>query len=610
VIGGANIGDAARWVTVILFLEVAKRSMVSLRQQEIYVLYYMAGMVLASPFEGLLFRQYLVCSPAAEDLRLAAEFPTWVAPAKEEILASTRTFFTTGWMAPIGMILVGQIVGRVDHFGLGYVLYRITSDVEKLPFPLAPVGASGAVALAESSQEKQSWRWRTFSIGSVIGLVFGSLYFAVPAVTGAVFGKAVQIFPVPFVDFTDRTNSILPAVATGITLDLALILVGFVIPFWAVVGGIGGVIFTIIANPILYKHGILHNWTQSMKTPETSLANYVDFYMSFNIGIALSLALVGLWQMFRGFQAYRRNRNDADAPDFKKLFIKDPMRGDLSVWTSLGIYLFSTCSYIFICKWLVPDFPIWFFLLYGFIYTPIISYATARLEGLAGQAVNIPFVKEAGFILTSRYSNYRGIGIWFAPIPMHNYGPQTVGFRQIELTGTKMSSIIKTELMVVPIILTASILFSTFIWSLAPVPSEAYPAANLLWDVGARQQLLMYSSTMGGESPFFDALKGEYVAIGVGSGVGLFTVLSSFSLPTLLVYGLVRGLNQSYMHGMILEFIGALLGRYYFARKFGAQRWRQYAVVLLAGYACGVGLISSASVAIGMIAKSVSQMSY
>lgn len=173
-----------------------------------------------------------------------------------------------------------------------------------------------------------------------------------------------------------------------------------------------------------------------------------------------------------------------------------------------------------------------------------------------------------------------------------------------------MSSIIKTELMVVPIILTASILFSTFIWSLAPVPSEAYPAANLLWDVGARQQLLMYSSTMGGESPFFDALKGEYVAIGVGSGVGLFTVLSSFSLPTLLVYGLVRGLNQSYMHGMILEFIGALLGRYYFARKFGAQRWRQYAVVLLAGYACGVGLISSASVAIGMIAKSVSQMSY
>ena len=34
---------------------------------------------------------------------------------------------------------------------------------------------------------------------------------------------------------------------------------------------------------------------------------------------------------------------------------------------------------------------------------------------------------------------------------------------------------------------------------------------------------------------------------------------------------------------------GALLGRYYFLKKYGPM-WRQYAPVLLAGFSCGMGL--------------------
>ena len=50
------------------------------------------------------------------------------------------------------------LVLRPDQFGLGYALYRITSDVEKLPFPMAPVGALGTIALAESKEEKEGKR--------------------------------------------------------------------------------------------------------------------------------------------------------------------------------------------------------------------------------------------------------------------------------------------------------------------------------------------------------------------------------------------------------------------------------------------------------------------
>lgn len=609
VVGGAHIMDAARWVTVILFLEVAKRSMVSLKQQELFVLYYMAGMVLASPFDGLLFRQYMVTSPAAEDLGIT-DFPSWVAPTKEQIVGAGRTFFTKAWLAPIGLIVLAQIVVRIDHFGLGYFLYRLTSDVERLPFPLAPVGAAGAVALAESTKDKQTWRWRTFAVGTMLGLGYGAIYTAVPSITGAIFGKAVQIIPIPFIELTDKTSDILPAVATGLTVDLGMIILGFVMPFWSVMGAMISVVVMMVLNPALHHWGILTTWTPSMDTPQTNVANYIDFYLSWNTGIALAIACFGFWAIFKTITSSKAKKDDAQRLDFSKLWKKNELRGDISVWTSLIIYLLSTFSYIGICYMLVPDFPIIFFFFYGFLYTPIISYATARLEGMAGQAVNIPFVREAGFILASRWSSYQGIGIWFAPIPIHNYGLATVGFRQVELTGTSLRSIIRTELLVVPIVLLTSILFSEFIWGLNAIPSDAYPYAQKMWDMQARQRLLLFSSTTGGESPFFDAIKPLVILIGFGVGTLVYAILSAFSLPVLLIYGVVRGFAHPLPHAIIFEFFGAMIGRYIMEKKFGRTKWRQYAPVLLAGYFCGVGLISAASIAISMISKSVSMMLY
>ena len=72
---GSGIGGAAQWVTVILFAEVVKRSMKSLRQQEIFVLFFMAGTVIGAPYSGLLWNQYFVQSPAAIGSGIAAEIP-------------------------------------------------------------------------------------------------------------------------------------------------------------------------------------------------------------------------------------------------------------------------------------------------------------------------------------------------------------------------------------------------------------------------------------------------------------------------------------------------------------------------------------------------------
>src|SRR2546423_7242435 len=96
---GSEIGQAAQWVTIILFIEVARRSFTTLKRPEIYVLYYMAGASLVSG-GGLLWNQFLVQSESFRQFGLADKIPTWVAPSSPDVLGQ-RTFFHSAWMAPI-----------------------------------------------------------------------------------------------------------------------------------------------------------------------------------------------------------------------------------------------------------------------------------------------------------------------------------------------------------------------------------------------------------------------------------------------------------------------------------------------------------------------------
>jgi hypothetical protein len=231
------------------------------------------------------------------------------------------------------------------------------------------------------------------------------------------------------------------------------------------------------------------------------------------------------------------------------------------------------------------------------------------MEGIAGQFVSLPLVREASFIAGARFFGYHGIEIWYAPIPIHNYGDATVQFRQIELTGTSIRGIIKAEIVVFPVVIIASLLFSQFIWQLAPIPSSSYPYAQELWHLQALNTLLMQTSTLEGHSPFFQALNASYLLSGFGLGVLVYALLMLLGLPILLIYGVVRGLGQSTPHGLILEVAGALLGRFYFLRRYGAQ-WRQYAPVLLAGFSCGMGLTGMFAMGFALILKSLSRLPY
>ena len=605
-LAGGGVGQAANWVTMILFIEVAKRAHKSINRAEMFILFYMAATVVSSPFGGLLWNQYFVQSKAVIGQGMADMFPRWYAPTDPVVLAS-RNFFQVAWLPAIGLVLFQLLISRLDNNIIGYGLFKLASDVERLPFPMAPIGAQGIMALAEDLEEntgkKPGWRWRVFSIGGAIGMLFGFLYMGLPTITKALFNRPIQMFPIPFVDWTGRTQNILPAVATGLSFDLGALVLGTVLPFWAMIGSFAGLVITFIVNPILYHAHVLHSWIPGDSTVETTFKNTVDFYFSYGLGISLAIALIGFLTTWRGFRETRRRKSEG-----QQVITIPKDRGDIPFPVVGLVYLCSVICYITVSGYLIG----WHkgvmivLVILAFIYTPLVSYVTARLEGTVGQALAIPFVREAAIIL----SGYKGLAVWFLPFPMNDYGVHTVFYRQAELTGTRFTSKWKAEALVVPFIIVCSITFAQLIWSMDPIPSSSYPFAEMMWPLKAKTDVLMYSSTAGGYSQFREAFRPVVIGIGLVSGLSIFGILTWLQAPTLLMYGMVQGLNQMIPHTLVLQFLGALLARFYFERRMGFKQWRQYAPVLSAGYFCGAGLTTMLCIGIMFLSKSIIKLPY
>lgn len=611
-LAGQGVGPAAQWVTVILFIEVARRAHKRLKRPELFVLYYMAGAAMVQPFQGLIWHQFLIQSQAAIGMGVAQHIPHWYAPRDPEVLA-TRSFFDPAWYPAVGMVIFSTLMGRINGTILTYGLFRIASDVEKLPFPMAPIGASGIMALAEQQEEEgagaaekpESWRWRVFSIGGIMGLSFGAIYLALPALSSAVLNQPITILPIPFVELTPKTADILPAVATGINLNMGLLILGMAMPFYAILGSFIGLVLTVIVNPILYRHQILTTWAPQDTTPKTLFVNQLDFYFSFTIGMSLAIAAAGIWQVVHNMRAKAklRKRQRELRIEVEPEAITPKGRGDLPTVAVIGTYIATSTAYILLSGYLINWHPgvMKVLLFFAFIYTPVISYVTARLEGLAGQVVAIPMVREAAFIL-SGYTG--GVAIWFLPTPIHDYGKGTVLYRQAELTGTRFWSIWKAELILVPVVMLASIFFAQFIWSLGPIPGPEFPYTEVMWEQEAANKCIMYSATLGRFSTFEQAFEWRYLLMGSGFGVAMFAIMWPLHLPILMIYGIIRGLGQTLPHQILPEIVGAVLGRYYFQRKLG-KKWRPYILVVAAGFHCGMGLITVLSVGLNFLAKSV-----
>ncbi len=603
----------ANWVTVIIFSEVSRRAMKTLNTQELVVLLYVAGaMSLGGPFMDLIYRQYLATSDTVRDVGLVGQFPSWYVPLPTSDAITGRNLFHADWLIPILLIVVMAYLGRVCAYTLGYFLFRLTSDVEKLPFPFAPIGAQGAMALAESGNKETTWKWRVFSTGTIIGLAFAAIQIGIPMITGALLTKPIQIIPLPFFDSTTGTEKFLPATPTGMTIDLGLMLWGMVMPFWVVIGTGIAVVMTFIMNPILHNMGVLTHWHPGMSAVQTSYQNNIDFWMSFTVGTAAGIAIISVFKTIadlvkksRAAQLLRQSTR-SDISRQESIWDVPAGRGDFSPWLALVLYFAASVIICIVCYMLVPRFNPFFLIFFTFLYTPLISYINAKLIGVCGQSVVIPYIREGAFIL----SGFKGVDIWLAPIPVADYGAQAQAFRTNELTGTNFWSYVKADLLTVPLGLVLSFVFWAFIWHASAIPSENFPFAKQMWDYQAKNNMLFWTATMDTgakhSSLFYQSFHPQVI---FGAGIFIivaYLVLQAFSLPTMAVYGFMQGIGAGMPHSMIPVIIGGLIGKFYLQKRFGAKRFLLMAPVFTAGYGVGVGLIALIGVAVMLIKSAIS----
>lgn len=639
---GNNIGVAAQWVTVILFMEIARRALQPLSKQQLVVLLHAAWVIMAAqvmypggPAADMVYRAYLVGSEAVRDAGMLGAFPKWFAPAHDSPAITARNLFHPAWLGPAAIALALMLISLVTKYTLGYFFFRLTSDVERLPFPLAPINAQGATALAEAdgggeadapgihggepSAERRgrTERWRIFSLGAYIGLAFGLVQVGIPAITSLFLAKPLFLLPQPFVDTTTLTEKILPATPTGMAVDAGVLMLGFVLPFWSVIGSFCAIALTVITNPLLHHAGLLSTWQPGMNTVNTTFSNNIDFWLSFGIGAGIGIAVVSVYSTIRDIRRrLRANRASAAGGSAGRDLWKPPRegRGDYPIWIAIALYVVASIALVALTGWLLcwQTSVMFFMAFFVFIYNPFISYVNARLLGIAGQNIVIPNVKEIAFLL----SGAKGVEIWLAPVPVENFAYQAQAYRVNELTGVNFWSLVKADLVALPVLFVLSFTFWGFIWKTNPIPSDMFPATQINWELAAKNQVLLFSSTFTGpgaqgervrfaDTELGKAIKPKVMAAG-GLGIaGLFIILTGFGLPTMLVYGLVRGFGNL-PHYMLLEIVGALLGKFVLRKRFGEKRFLQLAPALLAGYMTGVGLIGMAAIAMRLITTAVS----
>lgn len=643
---GLTLGSAASWVTVILFMEIARRAMKPLSKQHLVVLLHAANIMMmgnmlfpGGPMGELVYRAYLAGSDAARDAGMFNAFPAWWVPSVESPAIQERNLLHIDWLIPIAIIAFMTMITMVRRYSLGYFFFRLTSDIEQLPFPLAPIQAQGAMALSETdgvkeavhpgikgkghergepAAKKKTTRARIFSLGVTVGLIYGFIQVGIPAVSGLFLSKPFFLIPQPFVDTTTLTEGALPATPTGLVIDLGIIFLGFVLPFWSVIGTFIAILLTAALNPVMHHLGILHTWRPGMDTVNTTFANSMDFWLSFGIGSGLGIAIVCIYASVRDTARKMKEIRDHRKTAGKREDLWAPPRkgrGDYPVWIAVTVYVVTSLILVALCYALLPKTLgiLSFVLIFAFVYSPLISYVNARLLGISGQTVQIPFVREVAFLV----SGAKGVDIWLAPIPIEDHGPIAQSYRVNELTGVRFWSLIKTDLVALPILLVLSLVFWGFIWKSTPIPSDAFPAARVNWEFQAKNQVLYFSSTFvgPGENPddvkitdsefWTKAVHPKVIGIGLVGCVTLYTVLSAFNLPVLLIYGMIRGFGQ-FPHVMVLEVFGALLGRYYFQKKYGRTDFLKQAPALLAGYFTGVGLVSMFTIAMQLIKNAIS----
>ncbi|MEM0050884.1 MAG: hypothetical protein QXW39_10195 [Candidatus Bathyarchaeia archaeon] len=586
----SGVGISSVYITIILFSELAALFRTRLSKQEVYMMFMFVGWASSSTFilDTVVWRNYLMTNPLSFSFRdpgsglpIPLAIPWWWAPPYGSNAYLQRTVLQWSWLVPLGIAMTFNLLIFAADLSLTMLFAKIYIEEEKLPFPLQRPTAEICITLAERSED----RVRIFTLFAFLGFLWGTIAYGLPNFSRYIIGSTAASFN-PFVDLSQNLERLgLQASILMFTIEPLSYLSGLLIPLNISASlMIGDLLIAVVGNHLALTYFCSFfpqwklDWFPGMPSALIAQKSVVDVWFGFFVGLTIGLSVVSLYNSRRAFV---RTANLL----FK--FRGAELEGYLDLRWIVAIYLCSTLGGLALFYVLVPSAPFTLIILAalinvigGFLLTAVSTRSVAE----TGYGISIPYLWY-GILL---FSGYRYLDAWLISPPMP--GAMTPSFvaslKVAYLTETKPSSYFKGLLILIPSTWLAGIFWVSVFWSLAPIPSSAYPNTTLSWPTALVSNLIWLSRSFG-QISFI--LFGPGIIIPIILGI----LLSKFPLPISLI-GLVSGM-ASYSGGpavtaiFIANFLGSLFAEKVIIRRMGKDWFYNYRASLVAGFAAGEG---------------------
>lgn len=272
-----------------------------------------------------------------------------------------------------------------------------------------------------------------------------------------------------------------------------------------------------------------------------------------------------------------------------------------SLLMPLTVFLGCSLTMVGIAHFLIPEYPVFIFLLLGVGWSFLLALISARSIGMTGLGISIPYVSEGLFIA----SGYRNIDPFFLP-PITILGADNWCqiFKIAELTDTPISATIKPSLIMLPISLLVGFFSVAFSWSLFAIPSRFYPWAQQVWPMTASIQGLWISTLSGSGG------SGQVLAINpnwIGIAFLVLAIVQFARIPVSAV-SIALGATLPIPYAFTM-FLGLIVVK--FIQRFKSKQWwMQYGSTFTAGILLGSGIPIIIGAAVSLIVGSIWPMPY
>jgi len=596
-VAGVTSIPAIAIVMAILFSEIARLSGNPLSRQELFIIYQMSVLATGATTCYLyqVQKSYFVTSPLAWSFRLNGVpipelVPPWWAPPFSSEAYVLRTFIHPHWLIPLLVVNIqAGLFYYLVELSLAVMMSYLYIEVEKLPFPLAPIDAS----LVTTLSEREPTSMKLFILSMYPGLAWGAVLYLLPSVTGIV------VVPLPWIDLTPWTSKWIPGALLGVMTDLSPYLSGFFIPFhvacYMVAASIAVWVFGNNLALTAFKAAFpewVKEYFQGMSLMEAYARSLLRVWVVPQIAFAYAAMVVVL--IFTGKSMARA------IATLSRLSGKGVAALYPSVNRMMALYLAGSLGSVVLFHILVPDFPVWIALILSLVVSLLNALISTRSIGETGYSISIPYEWYTAVYLTG----YRNISAWiFQPViggipGLEGGAPYWAYMVKVAyLTQTRPMDVFKALVFNIIMYNIFSFVWTEFFWRIAPIPSSAYPYTVASWPAALISSMVWMTGEITVKPWLFTySFGGMAILLLAGELMARFAQIPFSSM------GVLTGAMSTPPFTMPV-FIGSFLNRFVMPRLLGRERWESNKTIITAGLVAGEGIIAGVGIALTLLSK-------